>query len=46
MILKKLKRTNFRKTKAAMIGGLVDYILAKQDEDGNKNPHTPTALTS
>ncbi|WP_165068124.1 relaxase/mobilization nuclease domain-containing protein [Desulfovibrio sp. ZJ200] len=36
MILKKLKRTNFCKTKAAMIGGLVDYILAKQDEDGNQ----------
>lgn len=36
MILKKLKRTNFRKTKAAMIGGLVDYILAKRDEDGNQ----------
>lgn len=36
MILKKLKRTNFRKTKAAMIGGLVDYILARQDEDGDQ----------
>lgn len=36
MILKKLKRSNFRKTKAAMIGGLLDYIFAKQDEDGNQ----------
>lgn len=34
MILKKLKRTNLQKTKAAMIGGLVDYILAAKDEDG------------
>ena len=34
MILKKLKRTNLLKTKAAMIGGLVDYILAAKDEDG------------
>jgi len=34
MILKKLKRTNLQKTKAAMIGGLVDYILAQKDEDG------------
>lgn len=36
MILKKLKRTSFRKTRAAMIGGLVEYILAKRDEDGNQ----------
>lgn len=36
MIVKKLKRTNFRKTKAAMIGGLVDYILAQKDEEGSE----------
>ena len=34
MILKKLKRTNLNRTKAAMIGGLVDYVLAEKDEDG------------
>ena len=34
MIIKKLKRTSFRKTKAAMIGGLVDYILASHDDAG------------
>ncbi len=34
MILKKLKRTNLQKTKATMIGGLVDYILAQKDEQG------------
>ena len=34
MILKKLKRTNLQKTKTAMIGGLVDYILTQKDEDG------------
>ena len=36
MILKKLKRTNLQKTKTAMIGGLVDYILTQKDEDGFK----------
>lgn len=36
MILKKLKRTNLSKTKAAMIGGLVAYILARKDEDGKQ----------
>lgn len=30
MIVKKLKRTSFKKPKAVMIGGLVDYILAEQ----------------
>lgn len=34
MIIKKLKRTNFKKSKAVMIGGLVDYILAEQDDNG------------
>lgn len=34
MILKKLKRGNLQKTKAAMIGGLVDYVLALKDEEG------------
>ena len=36
MILKKLKRTNLSKTKAAMIGGLVDYVLAQKDEEGKQ----------
>jgi hypothetical protein len=35
MILKKLKRTNFKKPKATMIAALVDYIFAEKDEDGN-----------
>lgn len=46
MILKKLKRTNFRKTKAAMIGELVDYILAEKDEEENQKllyAHAPTS---
>ncbi|WP_165067652.1 TraI/MobA(P) family conjugative relaxase [Desulfovibrio sp. ZJ200] len=34
MIIKKLKRTSFKKSKAAMICGLVDYILASHDEEG------------
>ena len=34
MIVKKLKRTSFKKSKAVMIGGLVDYILASHDERG------------
>ena len=36
MILKKFRRGNFQKTKAAMIGGLVDYVLAHKDEEGNR----------
>ena len=34
MIIKKLKRTSFKKSKAVMIGGLVDYILAEHDGRG------------
>lgn len=34
MIIKKLKRTSFRKSKSVMIGGLVDYILAEHDDRG------------
>lgn len=34
MIIKKLKRTSFKKPKSTMIGGLVDYILASHDEEG------------
>lgn len=34
MIIKKLKRTSFKKSKAVMIGGLVDYILAEHDDSG------------
>lgn len=34
MIVKKLKRTSFKKSKSVMIGGLVDYILASHDDEG------------
>ncbi len=34
MIVKKLKRTSFKKSKSTMIGGLVDYILASHDDEG------------
>ena len=34
MIVKKLKRTSLKKSKAVMIGGLVDYILAEHDDRG------------
>ena len=34
MIIKKLKRTSFKKSKSVMIGGLVDYILAGHDDRG------------
>ncbi len=34
MIVKKLKRTSFKKSKAVMIGGLMDYILAEHDDRG------------
>ncbi|MBS6828730.1 MAG: relaxase/mobilization nuclease domain-containing protein [Desulfovibrio sp.] len=34
MIIKKLKRTSFKKSKAVMISGLVDYILAEHDDRG------------
>lgn len=34
MIIKKLKRTSFKKSKSVMIGGLVDYILAEHDDRG------------
>ncbi len=43
MILKKLKRTNLQKTKTAMIGGLVDYILTQKDEDGFEKICTASA---
>mgnify|MGYP005972132603 CR=1 FL=1 len=36
MILKKFKRTNLSRTKRAMIGGLVDYVLAEKDENGQQ----------
>jgi hypothetical protein len=35
MILKKMKQRCFKKGKAVMIGGLVDYILQLTDERGN-----------
>ena len=34
MIVKKLKRSSFKKSKAVMIDGLVDYILAGYDDRG------------
>lgn len=34
MIVKKFKRTSFKKSKSTMIGGLVDYILASHDDEG------------
>ena len=34
MIVKKFKRTSFKKSKAVMIGGLVDSILAGHDDRG------------
>ena len=34
MIVKKFKRTSFKKSKSVMIGGLVDYILAEHDDRG------------
>jgi len=36
MIVKKMKRTNFSKSKAVMISELVDYIFAAQDELGKQ----------
>ncbi len=36
MILKKFKRTNLSRTKRAMISGLVDYVLAENDENGQQ----------
>lgn len=36
MILKKLKWTSFKKPKAVMISGLLDYILAPEDEKGGE----------
>lgn len=41
MIVKKLKRTSFKKSRSVMIGGLVDYILAGHD-DRDKDKHTIT----
>ena len=36
MIVKKMKRTNFSKSKASMISELVDYIFASHDEQGKE----------
>ena len=36
MIVKKMKRTNFSKSKAVMISELVDYIFAAQDDQGKE----------
>ena len=36
MILKKLKRTSFKKSKDVMISGLVEYIYASTDEHGQE----------
>lgn len=43
MILKKSKRTDFQKNKAAMIDGLVHYVLAHKDEEGTENGFTALA---
>ena len=36
MIVKKMKRTNFSKSKAVMISELVDYIFASYDDQGKE----------
>ena len=36
MIVKKMKRTSFKKSKATMISELVDYILASHDDQGKE----------
>ena len=36
MIVKKMKRTNFSKSKAVMISELVDYIFASHDDHGKE----------
>ena len=36
MIVKKMKRTNFSKSKAVMIAELVDYVFAPHDEHGQE----------
>ena len=36
MIVKKMKRTNFSKSKAVMISELVDYIFASNDDQGKE----------
>ena len=36
MIVKKMKRTNFSKSKAVMISELVDYIFASHDDQGKE----------
>ncbi|WP_165071269.1 hypothetical protein [Desulfovibrio sp. ZJ200] len=45
MIVKKLKRTSFKKSKSAMIGGLVDYVLASHDDAAGTNSPLPEAET-
>jgi hypothetical protein len=44
MILKKLKRTSFKKSKAVMIGGVADYILAVGDGGGNERTKSAGAV--
>ena len=36
MIVKKMKRTNFSKSKTVMISELVDYIFATHDDHGKE----------
>ena len=45
MIVKKLKRTSFKKSKSVMIGGLVDYILAEHDDRARTSSPMPEAKT-
>ena len=40
MIVKKMKRTSFKKSKAVMISELVDYIFASHDDQGKENWRT------
>ena len=38
MIVKKMKRTSFKKSKAVMISDLVDYIFSSYDDQGMEKP--------
>ncbi|MFQ9868322.1 MAG: hypothetical protein ACLRWP_16285 [Bilophila wadsworthia] len=45
MIVKKFKRTSFKKSKSVMIGGLVDYIrrTRRQGQDSSPMPEAETS---
>ena len=45
MIVKKMKRTSFKKSKAVMISELVDYIFSSHDDQGKeKLAHSGTLI--